>query len=313
MHEPVLLEEALAYLAAKEGGCYVDGTAGGGGHTAALLEAVGGSGRVLAVDRDADAVRRLRNRFGDDHRCSVIHGNFSDLQACIEPLGVTGVDGILLDLGVSSFQLDDGGRGFSFSQTGPLDMRMNQADETTAEDLLAEMSEEQLANVFYRYGEIRGSRRLARAVVAARKDRGIKTTTDLAQVAERVFGRGGTRIHPATRLFQALRIAVNDELGSLERGLERGLALLAPGGRLAVIAFHSLEDRIVKHCFRSHAGRWESLPEGGQRRVGEQPAVTILTKKPVVPTPEEQSRNPRSRSAKLRVVERAKEEGVSCE
>lgn len=313
MHEPVLLQEALACLEVRGGGIYLDGTAGGGGHTQAILDAVGPGGRVIALDRDLEAVARLKVRFCDEARCQVLHGNFGDMVRCAALIEVSAVDGILLDLGVSSFQLDGASRGFSFSQEGPLDMRMNSTEANRAEDLLDSLSDEALADVFYQFGEIRESRRLARAVKAARRAGALRTTRDLAEVAARELGGHRGKTHPATRVFQALRMAVNDELGSLSRGLETGLALLRPGGRMAVISFHSLEDRLVKHTFRRHAGAWESLAAGGRRWVGADPAIRLITRHPLVASVEEQARNPRSRSAKLRAAERLAEEGgVVC-
>ncbi|MDQ2857500.1 MAG: 16S rRNA (cytosine(1402)-N(4))-methyltransferase RsmH [Candidatus Eremiobacteraeota bacterium] len=282
LHVPVMLEASLAALAVRPGGVYLDATFGAGGHTRAIV-AVGG--RVVAFDRDGDAA--LEPDLAE--RVQLVHGNFADLSSALDELGIGALDGALFDVGVSSMQLDVAERGFSFANDGPLDMRMNRADGPTAYDLLAGSSETELADIFFRFGEERAARRIARAVVAARSaGRLPQRTGELARlVAGVVHVRGKReRLHPATRTFQALRIAVNDELGSLERGLDGAIGRVVPGGRIAVITFHSLEDRIVKIRFR------------------DDDRVRPLTKKPLLPGDEELSHNPRSRSAKLRVAER---------
>jgi 16S rRNA (cytosine1402-N4)-methyltransferase len=305
MHVPVMERETLELLAVGRGGRYLDGTLGLGGHTEAMLEASAPDGAVLAIDRDPEALARAGARlarFGG--RAVLVHGNYAEMEALAGAAGFTGIDGILLDLGVSSMQLDTPERGFSFQHDGPLDMRMDTSRGPTAADLVNGLSRDALADLIYRLGEEKASRRIADAVVRERAAVPIETTARLAAtVASAVGGRTG-RIHPATRTFQALRMAVNEELEGLERGLGGALALLRPGGRLAVISFHSLEDRVVKHTFRAHTAREESLPQGGSRRVGMPPWVVPVNRKAVTAGAEETRTNPRSRSAKLRVVER---------
>lgn len=305
MHEPVMVREVVAHLVQAPGGRYVDGTAGGGGHTEALLTNLGPDGRVLALDRDAAAVERVRTRlagFGD--RVTVQQGNYGELADLAAAAGWMDVDGVLLDLGVSSFQLDTAERGFSFMKDGPLDMRMDDRGGETAADLVNTWDEARLAALIRTCGEEPQANRVARALVRARAERPFGRTLELAAVVERALGgrRGGR--HPATRTFQALRMGVNAELEHLEAGLEAAIGLLRPGGRLAVIAFHSLEDRAVKQCFVRHAGRWESLQQGGAAWRGSLPAVARVTRKALQPEADEVARNPRARSARLRVVER---------
>ena len=307
----MLLAEVMERLAVRRGGTYVDGTLGSGGHAQALIERAGPKGVLLGVDRDAEAVARAERRlreYGDRVRC--VHCNFADMADIARGCGIDRVDGVVLDLGVSSEQLDVGERGFSFRKEAELDMRMDQSMGTTAADLVNNLAEEELRDILRSYGEEHRAARIARAIVAARSRAPLRTTVELANlVAATAGGRRGA-IHPATRVFQALRIAVNRELDCLARGLEAALSLLTGGGRLAVISFQSLEDRIVKRFALRHAGHWESLPAGGQAWQGEQPAVRILTRKPVIPGPEETARNPRARSAKLRVMERLTAEAI---
>ncbi len=305
MHLPVLPDEVVQWLAPRPGGTYVDGTVGGGGHAKAILEAVGPAGRLLALDRDAGALERSRAAIGVlAERCRFVQASFASMDEVAAANGVAGVDGVLLDIGISSDQLDHAERGFSFMKDGPLDMRMDRMAGRTAADLLNELREEELADVFFRYGEEPRARSVARRVVESRSREKLSRTGELADLVMRVYGGRRGRIHPATRVFQALRIAVNDELKALEEGLTAGLGLLAPGGRLVVISFHSLEDRIVKHFMAEHQGRWESLAEGGRRWVGREPRVEVLTRKPVMASAGECERNPRARSAKLRAAER---------
>jgi len=235
-----------------------------------------------------------------------LHGNFADMKALCEQIDVTEVDGVLLDLGVSSPQLDVAERGFSFGKDGPLDMRMDQTQGRTVADWVNEEDEEMLANVIYRFGEERKSRRIARAIVEAREAGRIERTLQLAAIVEKAVGGRRGPTHPATKTFQALRIAVNAELECLEAGLDAGLSMLCEGGRMAVITFHSLEDRMAKNFFKRHTVKRESLQEGGERVVVEKPAVKRITGKPVTATKQECLDNPRARSAKLRVVEREK-------
>jgi 16S rRNA (cytosine1402-N4)-methyltransferase len=290
-HVSVLLDEVLGWLRPRSGGRYIDGTVGNGGHAAAILAASAPDGLLLGLDADPAAVEVARGRlaeYGD--RATIVNANFQDLEAVAGARGFDSVDGVVLDLGISSRQLDVGGRGFSFRSDEPLDMRFDPTRGESAADLLARADEIEIADVLYQYGEEYRSRRVARAIVRQRERAPIATTGDLVRVVESALGPKRGRISPATKSFQALRIAVNDELGALERVLPAAARLLAPGGRLAVLSFHSLEDRRVKQFFRA----------GGAGDV----ALTELTRKPIVPSNQESTRNPRSRSAKLRVAER---------
>ena len=306
LHVPVLLEETVSRLVTEPGGWYVDATAGAGGHAAAVLAAAGLDARLLALDRDGEALELARASlapFGE--RAILERANFSELAEVAARHGVRDVRGILLDLGVSSMQLDRPERGFSFQRDNPLDMRMDDRQELTAALLLKRLPEAELADVLWRYGEERMSRRIAKAVAQARARGAVPETT--AQLAELVSNaKGGRRghAHPATQTFQALRIAVNGELAALETVLPAALDLLAPGGRLAVISFHSLEDRMVKQFMAAHEGRMESLAKGGARWSGQLPRARRVVRKAVVAAADETARNPRARSAKLRVLER---------
>lgn len=302
-HKPVMLAEVLAALRPGPGACWADGTLGGGGHAAALLQASSPGGRLYGCDRDGAALEAARERLAEfAGQCELRQDNFTGLADWV-PVG--GCDGVLLDLGVSSPQLDWPGRGFSFQADGPLDMRMDPRGGTTAAELVNELPVAELADLFWRFGEERDSRRLARAIEQERRRRRIETTRQLAEAIERVKPRHG-RTHPATQVFQALRLAVNDELGALRQGLEGALRILKPGGRLAVISFHSLEDRMVKEFVQTRARDYEfdgpvDVPELRRPR---RPEVMVVTRKPVLASPEEQAANPRSRSAKLRVMEK---------
>lgn len=298
-HVPVLLAEVLEALSPRDGGRYVDGTFGGGGYTRAILEAADCT--VIALDRDPDAIARGQDMVAAyKGRLTLHEGNFSDME---EIAGVASSDGVVLDLGVSSFQIDQAERGFSFREDGPLDMRMS-ASGPSAADFVNTAGEKEIADVIYRLGEERHSRRIARAIVAARP---LTTTRALAEVVARALGPGALRqpIHPATRTFQAIRIHVNDELGELERGLVAAERVLKAGGRLAVVAFHSLEDRIVKHFLTEQSG---ASPKGSRHAPAEtsavQPAFTLVWSRARMPSPEEMERNPRARSARIRAAER---------
>jgi len=283
--------EAVTYLCPAPAGCYVDCTLGLGGHTAALLEA--GAGRVIGIDRDRDALAIARERlaaYGD--RVIYVHADYRELPRVAREAGRDEVDGVLVDFGVSSMQLDEPERGFSFRQDGPLDMRMNRSDGPTLAEMLAAVDETTLANVIYEFGEERKSRRVARAIVEARDAGALTGTAALASVVRRAAG-GGTwqRLDPATRTFQALRIWTNRELEGLETFLESAAQLVSRGGRVVVIAFHSLEDRVVKHTFRRLGAQGDG-------------SVSVVTRRPVSPSAEEAERNPRARSARMRVLER---------
>jgi 16S rRNA (cytosine1402-N4)-methyltransferase len=309
MHVPVLLKETMELLMTNPAGIYIDGTLGRGGHATEILKRLSPEGRLIGFDRDAEAIEKteeILKPFGA--RAVRIHGNFEDMKERCRQIGVTEVDGVLLDLGVSSPQLDVAERGFSFAKDGPLDMRMDRTQGRSAADLVNDESEAALADWIYQFGEDRDARRIARAIVLERQNGRIERTLQLAGIVERAKGgrRGAT--HPATQTFQALRMAVNAELESLESGLEAGLSMLREGGRMAVITFHSLEDRPVKEFFKRHSVKRESLQQGGERLVYEKPAVRLLTKKPLTASEQELTENPRARSAKLRVA--AREEAV---
>ncbi len=301
-HVPVLLEAVLEELRPAPGAVVIDATVGGGGHALALLRAAQPGGRLLGIDADPAALAAARARLaaaGLPPGSFVLHhGRFADLQAIATAHGFAPVDAVLLDLGVSSHQLDTPQRGFSFSAEGPLDMRLDPTGGPTAADLVNQLGERELADLIYRYGEERASRRIARLIVERRRQAPITTTADLASLVLRAVGRGGReRIHPATRTFQALRIAVNRELEQLEAALPQAVELLRPGGRLAVISFHSLEDRMVKQFFRAESGY------GGSANA-RPPRLTIITRKPIEAGAAEVAANPRARSARLRVAER---------
>jgi 16S rRNA (cytosine1402-N4)-methyltransferase len=295
-----MVKEVSSWLLWNKPVCLCDGTVGHGGHAEVLLEGMGEAGKLIGLDRDEEALvtcRERLSRFGE--RVVLIKGVFVDLPLHLQRAGCPQVDGVLLDLGVSSRQLDDPKRGFSFQSDGPLDMRMDQSSGQTAADLVNRLPEGELADLIYHYGEERYSRRIARAIVQTRGLRPLQRTQELVDVIKGAVPaayRHG-RLHCATRTFQALRIAVNREIETLEPALRRAVDVLRPGGRLAVISFHSLEDRIVKQTFRSLAQ-------------GDDPRLVLLTKKPQVPTEEECRSNPRARSAKLRVAERLSREIV---
>jgi 16S rRNA (cytosine1402-N4)-methyltransferase len=297
-----MAEEVVHLLQPRPGGRYVDGTLGDGGHAERLLDAHP-TVEVLGVDRDSLTIASTGRRLaGFAPRFRTYCGSFSDLDAALAAVGWPAVDGILLDLGVSSRQLDDPERGFGFRAAGPLDMRMSQESGPSAADLVATLDETELAELFRAYGEEPAARRIARAIVARRARAAIATTSDLADLVASVVPRRGKQ-HPATRVFQALRIAVNRELEYLDRFLARALDWLAPGGRLAIISYHSLEDRRVKRAFQSWAGACECPALVPRCQCGAQARVTILTRKAVTPSAAEVARNRRARSARLRAVE----------
>lgn len=303
-HVPVMLREALAFLAPKHGGVYLDATFGGGGYTRAILEAA--QCTVFAIDRDPDAIARgaaLIARFPG--RLTLIEGRFGDLVDLLAAHGVASLDGAVFDFGLSSFQLDDPARGFSFRAEGPLDMRMGRSGRTAA-DLVNTLDEAELAALIRDYGEERHARRIARAIVRARAEAPITSTARLAEIVRAVVPRAADGIDPATRSFQALRIAVNEELDEIARGLAGAIDLLSPGGRIVAVSFHSLEDRIVKRLFADAAGRGPS-PSRHDPRGLLSPAhrrLRLLTTKPVVPRADEIAANPRARSARLRAAEK---------
>lgn len=307
-HQPVLMNQTLNSLKLRPGGVYLDGTLGGGGHTEAILQATEPDGKVIGLDQDDEALAAASQRlkpFGE--RFYPIRANFAEMEQVLAAEGIAGLDGVLLDIGVSSHQLDEPDRGFSYMQDGPLDMRMDRRGSQTAADLVAELSESELANLIYRYSEEKFSRRIARRIVEQRAQTPIESTKQLAELISAAIPaaqRRKEKQHPAKRTFQALRIAVNDELGVLERGLVAAFASLKSGGRLSVITFHSLEDRIVKNYFAGLAKGCECPPEFPVCVCGKQPQALLITRRPQTATEDELQSNPRARSAKLRTVEK---------
>lgn len=298
-HQTVLLEEAVAGLAVRVDGTYLDGTYGRGGHAQRLLAELAPNGRLVVLDRDPQAIADARRELGSDARVRIVQAAFSTLAGLDE--AAAGFDGILLDLGVSSPQLDDGERGFSFQIDGPLDMRMDPGHGEPVSAWLAQADPDAIAQVLWRYGEEKRSRAIARAIVAARSQAPIERTGQLAELIASVPGTRDGHKHPATRSFQALRIQINDEMGELERALTAAVEHLRPGGRLAVISFHSLEDRVVKRFVIEHSGR----VDGGRRLPPTQVRPALLRSiGRIMPGREELARNPRARSAVLRVAER---------
>jgi 16S rRNA (cytosine1402-N4)-methyltransferase len=303
-HRTVLLEEAVALLAVRPDGVYMDGTFGRGGHSQAILALLGPAGRLIAIDRDPEAVTAARTRFGKDGRFSMYRGAFSMLERIAREANVAGqVNGVLLDIGVSSAQLDDPRRGFSFTQDGPLDMRMDPETGESAAQWLARAPEQEIADVIYKYGEERFSRRIARAILAVRDTTPIVTTQQLADIVSAAIPTRERNKHPATRTFQAVRIFINRELDELGDCLDQCLRILAPGGRLAVISFHSLEDRMVKRFMRDHAREAPPDPAAPWQAAEVRPLLSLVGKA-VRPGEREVEQNPRARSAVLRVAER---------
>ena len=306
-HRPVLLEEAIQGLAIRPDGVYVDGTLGRGGHSEAIVRGLTAGGRLLCIDRDSQALEEGRARLAPwAGQITFLHGNFGDLAALLDGAGVERVDVMLFDLGVSSPQLDDGSRGFSYMADAPLDMRMDRDQSLTAYEIVNNWPREELKSILYEYGEERCAPQIAAAIERVRTDHPIETTLELVDIIRSAMPPSALREkqHPAKRSFQAIRIAVNDELGAVRQGMEAAIDHLNPGGRLVVITFHSLEDRIVKNVFQDAAKGCTCPPSFPVCVCGHKPKIKILTKKPIIATREEVEENPRSRSAKLRVAER---------
>jgi len=305
-HESVMKNEVLHYLNVHMEGVIVDGTLGDGGHTEFILKNTAPEIRVFAIDRDRSAIERARERLSPfQDRVTLAHGNLGDLKSLADQNGISRVTGLLMDLGVSSPQLDTPGRGFSIQHDGPLDMRMDSSQKTSAADLLEKLSDAELVAIIKNFGEERYAKRVVRAIRKEQAERPITTTGQLSRiVAKAVISPRHTRIHPATRTFQALRIAVNDELEQLKFALQDAIGLLSSTARMAVISFHSLEDRIVKTFFRDEQKGCSCPPKIPMCVCGRKQTLKILTRKPIVPSEEEVERNPRSVSAKLRVAER---------
>ena len=303
-HQSVLLDEALESLNIRPSGIYIDATFGRGGHSRAILKKLSKDGRLIAFDQDPEAVAFAKQQFADEPRLTIEHCNFDQVADVIEQYGLTKkIDGVLMDLGVSSPQLDDAGRGFSFLRSGPLDMRMDTSRGETARQWLAKVKPADLIHVLKKYGEEKFARRIATAIVEARAKREITETGDLAEIISNAIPVKEKNKHPATRSFQAIRICINDELQAIERGLQGAVSVLAVGGRLSVISFHSLEDRIVKRFMRDASSR-PKLPAGFPVMEADIEVPFRLVAKPVVADAKELDQNPRSRSARLRVLER---------
>jgi len=303
-HKPVMVSEVLEFLRPEKGKVIVDGTLGAGGHAEAILERITPGGRLIGIDRDPEAIARAQERLGEMAEAVGYHcENFRDIQSVLGSEGIDEVDGILLDLGLSSMQVDDADRGFSFRNDGPLDMRMGPDAEATAAEIVNEESEDELTRILYSYGEERWARRIAQFIVQARRRQEIRTTGELEQLVKDAVPAGARRgrKHPARKTFQALRIAVNHELDDLKEGLTEGIECLAPSGRIVVLTYQSLEDRIVKSTFNSLA-KGPDRPPGLPLEPPVPSIIEVLTRKPVVPSPEEREGNPRSRSAKLRAA-----------
>ncbi len=302
-HTPVLLRETIDGLNIRANGIYVDGTAGGGGHSSEILKKLK-TGKLISIDQDPDAIATVTQRFKDNENSIVIKGNFSDMKELLNCRGICRVDGVLLDIGVSSHQLDTAERGFSFHEDAPLDMRMSQSGKTAA-DLVNNLSQKELSRIIYTYGEEKYADSISKSIVKCREEKPIETTFELAEiirnsVPERVRRAG----HPARKTFQALRIEVNHELDALEKGLDEAFGMLSEGGRLAVITFHSLEDRIVKQKMASWYQGCTCPKDFPVCVCGNKPKAKPITRKPIVANEQELSTNPRSRSAKLRICER---------
>lgn len=309
-HRPVMAQEVLHWLAPRPGAVIVDGTLGGGGHAVQIARRISPGGRLVGIDRDPYALehgaRRVKDEGPADVHMDFVQANYADLPGVLDSLGIHRVDGVLLDLGVSSPQLDDPERGFTYREDAPLDMRMNPQEGVSAADLVNQASEAELRRIIAEYGEERWAARIARFIVRRRQQKPLVTTGDLVEVIKAAVPAAARRQgpHPARRTFQALRIAVNDELGSLQRALEGAIERLKPGGRLVVISFHSLEDRIVKTTFKQAERGCRCPPELPVCQCRRRPTLRVLTRRPQRPTQEEIQENPRSRSAKLRAAER---------
>ena len=305
-HISVLLNECLEGLNIKENGIYVDGTLGGAGHSSEILKSLSSEGRLIGIDQDTDALKAAKERLKNYSNVTFVHSNFSSIENVLNNLNIDGVDGILMDLGVSSYQLDEGERGFSYMKDAPLDMRMNRENDFSAYNVVNEYSEEDLYRIIRDYGEEKFAKRIASFIVENRQEKNIETTLELVEIIKNAIPAKARREgpHPAKRTFQAIRIEVNSELSILNKTIEDGVEKLNKGGRMAIITFHSLEDRIVKNKFRDLAVSCRCPKEFPVCVCGEKAKVKIISRKAIEPTKEEVEINPRSRSAKLRVIEK---------
>ena len=305
-HVSVVLNECLEGLNIKENGIYVDGTLGGAGHSSEILKRLSNEGRLIGIDQDTDALKAAKERLKDYSNVTFVHSNFSNIENVLNNLNIDGVDGILMDLGVSSYQLDEGERGFSYMKDAPLDMRMNRENDFSAYNVVNEYSEEDLYRIIRDYGEEKFAKRIASFIVENRQEKNIETTLELVEIIKNAIPAKARREgpHPAKRTFQAIRIEVNSELSILNKTIEDGVEKLNKGGRMAIITFHSLEDRIVKNKFRDLAVSCRCPKEFPVCVCGEKAKVKIISRKAIEPTKEEVEVNPRSRSAKLRVIEK---------
>lgn len=305
-HISVLLNECLEGLNIKENGIYVDGTLGGAGHSSEILKRLSNEGRLIGIDQDTDALKAAKERLKNYSNVTFVHSNFSSIENVLNNLNIDGVDGILMDLGVSSYQLDEGERGFSYMKDAPLDMRMNRDNDFSAYNVINEYSEEDLYRIIRDYGEEKFARRIASFIVENRQEKNIETTLELVEIIKSAIPAKARREgpHPAKRTFQAIRIEVNSELSILNKTIEDGVGKLNKGGRMAIITFHSLEDRIVKNKFRDLAVSCRCPKEFPVCVCGEKAKIKVISRKAIEPTKEEVDINPRSRSAKLRVIEK---------
>ena len=305
-HIPVLLQECIDGLNIKENGIYVDGTLGGAGHSSKIVEKLSKSGTLIGIDRDTEALKSASEKLKDFKNVKYVHGNHDDIKNILEDLQIEAVDGILLDLGVSSYQLDEASRGFSYMQDAPLDMRMDKTSELTAEYVVNNYSEEELSKIIYEYSEEKYSRNIAKRICEYRKDKKIETTKELTEIIEKAIpGFAKKEGHPAKRTFQAIRIEVNDEIKPLYNTVKKCIEVLKQGGRLCIITFHSLEDRAVKEAFSDAAGKCTCPGDLPYCVCGYKSLGKVVTRKPILPTKEEMEQNSRSKSAKLRILEKS--------
>lgn len=303
-HIPVLLNECIEGLKIKEKGIYVDGTLGGAGHSFRIATKLNNTGTLIGIDRDAEAIQKAKETLKEFNNIIYVKDNHDNIKEILSKLNIEKVDGILLDLGVSSYQIDEETRGFSYTKNSPLDMRMDKNQKLTAEYVVNEYTEEELANIIYKYGEEKFSRQIARRICEYRKEKRIQTTSELVEIIEKSVPRSSTGGHPAKRTFQAIRIEVNNEIEPLYNTVKNAIDVLKPQGRLCIITFHSLEDRAVKEAYQDSVGKCTCPPDLPYCVCGNKPEGKIITKKPILPTEKEMEINSRSKSAKLRIFEK---------